>query len=160
MMPDGAETLAEPEEEGDDQYQFMFMQAKFSAMRLEIDQKLAGDSIKTIEKDVPRTDRKGDWNIEWLHDILVTYAVFHPEVGYAQGMNDVLSMILAVMDHEADAYWCFTNYLATIQADFMAKGMMDKLEALRDLLKFMDPEVYSHFEAIDAGDMVLSLIHI
>ena len=26
------------------------------------------------------------------------------QVGYAQGMNDVLSMILAVMDHEADAY--------------------------------------------------------
>jgi len=25
------------------------------------------------------------------------------QVGYAQGMNDVLSMILAVMDHEADA---------------------------------------------------------
>ena len=42
-------------------------------------------------------------------------------------MNDVLSMILAVMDHEADAYWCFRNFLAKIQEDFMAKGMIDKL---------------------------------
>ena len=69
-------------------------------------------------------------------------------------MNDVLSMILAVMDHEADAYWCFRNFLATIQEDFMAKGMMDKLEKLRDLFSFMDPEVYKHFESVDGGDMV------
>lgn len=69
---------------------------------------------RAIAKDVPRTDRKGDYfrddmphRLQWLNDILVTYAVFHPAVGYAQGMNDVLSMILAVMDHEADAYWCF-----------------------------------------------------
>ncbi len=83
---------------------------------------------------MPRTDRKGSYfsddkphRLQWLNDILVTYAVFHPEVGYAQGMNDVLSMILAVMDHEADAYWCFQNYLSTIQEDFMTKGMMEKL---------------------------------
>lgn len=65
---------------------------------------------KTIRKDVPRTDRqtdyyKGDDNehLQWLHDILVTFAVFEQDVGYAQGMNDVLSMILFVMDNEVRA---------------------------------------------------------
>lgn len=76
------------------------------------------------------------------------------QVGYAQGMNDVLSMILAVTDHEADAYWCLTNYLDKIQADFMAVGMMDKLEQLKELLAVMDAEVVAHLESIDAGDMV------
>lgn len=148
-------------DEDDDQYQFMFIQAKVNAMRTPFDEEAAQASIKTIEKDVPRTDRKGNYfsddqphRLQWLHDILVTYAVYHPTVGYAQGMNDVLSMILAVMDHEADAYWCFRNYLETIQADFMAKGMMDKLEHLRELLAFMDPEILKHFNSIDAGDMV------
>lgn len=46
---------------------------------------------------------------------------------FIQGMNDVLSMILMVMDDEANAYSCFANYMATIQADFMATGMMRKL---------------------------------
>ena len=147
--------------EGDDQYVFMFMQAQVAAMRTEIDEDEAEKSIKTIKKDVPRTDRKGGYFIDefphrmkWLHDILVTYAVFHPSVGYAQGMNDVLSMILAVTDHEADAYWCLTNYLDKIQADFMAVGMMAKLEQLKDLLTVMDTEVVAHLESIDAGDMV------
>ena len=36
----------------------------------------------------------------------------------------------------------------------MAKGMMDKLEKLRDLLEVMDPEVFQHFQDNDAGDMV------
>jgi len=153
--------MMDPAQEEDDQYQFMFIQAQVNAMRYDIDEKEAHAAIKTIEKDVPRTDRKGNYfcddhpeRLVWLRDILITYAVFHPTVGYAQGMNDVLSMILAVMDHEADAYWCFRNFLATIQEDFMAKGMMDKLEKLRDLFSFMDPEVYKHFESVDGGDMV------
>ena len=90
---------------GDDQYIFMAMQAQVAAGRHVIDEKSCDASIKTIKKDVPRTDRKGGYfcdeephRLKWLHDILVTYAVMHPKVGYAQGMNDVLSMILAVMD--------------------------------------------------------------
>lgn len=87
-----------------------------------------------IKKDVPRTDRssayfQGENNVhlEWLSDVLTTYALNHQDVGYAQGMNDLLSMILSVTDHEADAYWCFTKYMETIQADFMAEGMMEKM---------------------------------
>eukprot|EP00039_Didymoeca_costata_P028524 m.21341 g.21341 ORF g.21341 m.21341 type:complete len:474 (+) comp7116_c0_seq1:153-1574(+) len=161
MEEDDSEHLPDPEHEHDDQYEFMFIQAKVTAMRTAIDENAARASIKTIEKDVPRTDRKGNYfsddqphRLKWLNDILVTYAVYQPQVGYAQGMNDVLSMILAVMDHEADAYWCFRNYLETIQADFMAKGMMEKLESLRELLAFMDPDILEHFQKIDAGDMV------
>jgi hypothetical protein len=41
-----------------------------------------------------------------------------------------------------------------VQADFMAKGMMDKLEKLHELLVIMDPDVVAHFKAIDADDMV------
>jgi len=139
----------------------MAMQAQVAAGRHVIDEKSCEASIKTIKKDVPRTDRKGGYfcddephRLKWLHDILVTYAVMHPKVGYAQGMNDVLSMILAVMDHEADAYWCLTKYLDNIQADFMAVGMMDKLEQLKELLTIMDPNIVAHFESTDAGDMV------
>lgn len=28
---------------------------------------------------------------------------------------------------KGDSYWCFTKYMETIQADFMAVGMMNKL---------------------------------
>jgi hypothetical protein len=49
------------------------------------------------------------------------------KVGYAQGMNDILSMILAVIDHEADAYWCFKFYMLTVSDDFQMQGMVDHI---------------------------------
>ena len=61
---------------------------------------------------------------EWSSADVVPVA---SQVGYAQGMNDVLSMVLDVLDSEATAYTCFAKYLETIQADFMAHGMMEKL---------------------------------
>ena len=53
--------MMDPAQEEDDQYQFMFIQAQVNAMRYDIDEKEAHAAIKTIEKDVPRTDRKGNY---------------------------------------------------------------------------------------------------
>eukprot|EP00043_Microstomoeca_roanoka_P008235 m.79469 g.79469 ORF g.79469 m.79469 type:complete len:397 (-) comp14157_c0_seq2:318-1508(-) len=144
----------------DPEDQFAYIQAKITAMGCHIDEDKARDSLRTIVKDVPRTDRetdyfKGDDNIhlQWLHDILVTYATFHQEVGYVQGMNDVLSIILSVIDHEADAYWCFAQYLETVQGDFMATGMVQNLRTLEELVSIMDPELRQHLISIDAAEM-------
>ncbi len=68
-------------------------------------------------------------HLQWLHDILATYAVFHPLVGYVQGMNDILAMILCVLDHEADAYCAFARLMDGISHDFLAEGMLHKVHA-------------------------------
>lgn len=31
--------------------------------------------------------------------------------GYVQGMSDLLSPILYVMENEVDAFWCFVNFM-------------------------------------------------
>lgn len=31
--------------------------------------------------------------------------------GYVQGMSDLLSPILEVMENEVDAFWCFVGYM-------------------------------------------------
>jgi hypothetical protein len=75
-----------------------------------------------IEKDVCRTDRtlpffEGDDNpnLVKLSDILLTYSMFNFDLGYVQGMNDLLSVILIEMDgNEVDSFWCFkvrTHYV-------------------------------------------------
>jgi hypothetical protein len=87
-------------------------------------------------------------------------------------MNDVLAMILNVMDHEADAYWCFATYLDTIQSDFMAKGMVSKIGTLpvwlclcaeltrpravrlKKLVSFLEEDLMEHLIAVDAGEMI------
>eukprot|EP00051_Salpingoeca_urceolata_P012803 m.159259 g.159259 ORF g.159259 m.159259 type:complete len:446 (+) comp17606_c0_seq19:351-1688(+) len=145
----------------DPEDQFEYIQAKLSAMRHEIDVDAANAVIKAIQKDVPRTDRtieyfRGDSpeHLQWLNDILVTFAIFNPEIGYAQGMNDVLSMILVVMDNEAEAFSCFLAFMKQFCDEFTADGMMKKLDGLIELLGFMDPQMFSHLQAIDAGDLV------
>ena len=125
---------------------------------------------------IPRGD--DNEHLQWLQDILITYACFQPEVGYAQGMNDVLSMMLVVLDDEvsgaghgvpdgclsgwltpvyclqATAYLCFKKHMARLQQEITSEGMVDKLDGLKQLLLFMNPDLHDHFQAVDTGDMV------
>ena len=49
----------------------------------------------------------------FAHDrnILLNYATFNPEVGYNQGMSDLLASVLAVVQDEVDAFWCFVGLM-------------------------------------------------
>ena len=35
----------------------------------------------------------------------------HPTYGYTQGMSDLLAPVLAEVQNEADAYWCFVGLM-------------------------------------------------
>ncbi|XP_028678263.1 TBC1 domain family member 15 [Erpetoichthys calabaricus] len=109
------------------------------------------EAIRIIDKDVPRTERdlpyfvgEGSANLLVLRDILITFAAFHPDVSYAQGMNDLCSRFLEVLDSEVDAYWCFASYMEKFSSDFKADGMCRKIELEAQLLKELDPLLYAH----------------
>lgn len=60
-----------------------------------------------IEKDVKRTDRTQEYfagddnpNLGMLQDILMTYVMYNFDLGYVQGMSDLLAPILAVINTE------------------------------------------------------------
>jgi len=70
------------------------------------------------EKDVNRTDRtlpyfagENNVNLQLLSDILMTYVMYNFDLGYVQGMSDLLSPILFVMSDEVDAFWCFVGFM-------------------------------------------------
>ncbi len=46
-----------------------------------------------------------------FRNILLNYAVANPWMGYTQGMSDLLAPVLAEVQHEVDAYWCFTGLM-------------------------------------------------
>lgn len=68
------------------------------------------------------------WDIEWYGFISLS------DVGYVQGMNDILSRFLIVLGSEAEAYWCFVNYMETVKRDFLDDGMLDKISKFTLLL--------------------------
>lgn len=55
---------------------------------------------------------------------------FLPEIGYAQGMNDILARFLVVTDSEVDSYWMFCSYMEKKKVDFLEDTMLCKISML------------------------------
>lgn len=71
-----------------------------------------------IEKDVKRTDRTYEFfagddnpNLATLQQILMTYVMYNFDLGYVQGMSDLLAPILCLVQHQADSFWCFVGFM-------------------------------------------------
>ncbi|XP_011704194.1 PREDICTED: TBC1 domain family member 15 [Wasmannia auropunctata] len=115
-----------------------------------------------IEKDVNRTDRThpyyaGDNNphLEQLYDILMTYVMYNFDLGYVQGMSDLLSPILFLMDNEVDAFWCFVGFMDKVSTNFEMdqKGMKAQLCQLYTLLCTTEPQLAYYLNRHDSGNM-------
>eukprot|EP00123_Amoebidium_parasiticum_P004037 comp15337_c0_seq1/m.12189 comp15337_c0_seq1/g.12189 ORF comp15337_c0_seq1/g.12189 comp15337_c0_seq1/m.12189 type:complete len:1061 (-) comp15337_c0_seq1:614-3796(-) len=118
-----------------------------------------------IEKDVVRTDRKttfykgdGNSNLATMVDILHTYLVYHPEMGYVQGMSDLLAPILAVIGDESDAFWCFVGYMTMMKSVYMVddQGMQAHIQRLHQLLEAFDPDLRSFIDHQGVSHMFFS----
>lgn len=111
-----------------------------------------------IEKDVVRTDRSlpyyaGDDNpnLDRLRDILLTYSFYNFDLGYCQGMSDLLSPILFVMEDESEAFWCFVALMERLGPNFDRdqNGMHSQLLALSKLVEILDSPLHNYFKQAD-----------
>ncbi|GLH12187.1 TBC1 domain family member 15 [Gryllus bimaculatus] len=107
-----------------------------------------------IEKDAKRTDRtieffagENNSNLQVLSDILMTYVMYNFDLGYVQGMSDLLSPILCLMTNEADAFWCFVGFMNRVS------GIKCQLNELQTLLSVVNPELTSYIRHHDSGNM-------
>ncbi|CAK9872932.1 unnamed protein product [Sphagnum jensenii] len=108
-----------------------------------------------VEKDVVRTDRMlpfydGDDNpnVELLRNILVTYSFYNFDLGYCQGMSDLLSPILYVMEDESEAFWCFAALMERMAPNFHRdqNGMHSQLLAISKLVQLLDNPLHDYFK--------------
>ncbi|XP_057692288.1 TBC1 domain family member 15 isoform X2 [Corythoichthys intestinalis] len=136
-----------------------------------------------IEKDVERTDRSNPFyqgtdnpGLVLLHDILMTYCMYDFDLGYVQGMSDLLSPIVFVLESEADAFWCFVSFMEQLVSGRRARptgaalfflprspllqhrnfeeqmqGMKAQLIQLSSLLRLLDPSFCNYLESQDSG---------
>uniref|UniRef100_H3C9I9 Rab-GAP TBC domain-containing protein n=1 Tax=Tetraodon nigroviridis TaxID=99883 RepID=H3C9I9_TETNG len=101
-----------------DEYYRMKLQWKSISEEQERRNSRLRDYRSLIEKDVNRTDRTTCFyegvdnpHLGLLQDVLMTYCMYDFDLGYVQGMSDLLSPILFVMDNEVDAFWCFVSFM-------------------------------------------------
>jgi len=67
-------------------------------------------------------------------------------LGYVQGMNDLLSPILIIMEDEVDGFWCFVGLMERMQEYFHMDQLHIKrqLTNLHTLLQFIDAELANY----------------
>lgn len=116
-----------------------------------------------IEKDVVRTDRTWPFfeaddspHLQQLHRILLTYSFFNFDIGYVQGMNDLVSVLLIVMHgNELEAYWCFKGLMDRMMDNFKKDqiGIHSQLTQLARIVQYLDPPLYAHLVARRATNM-------
>ncbi|XP_007507734.1 TBC1 domain family member 25 isoform X1 [Monodelphis domestica] len=140
---------------------------EYNQLKSEWQQRTSTEDLEFIRsnvlKDVLRTDRAHPYyagpednpHLLALHDLLTTYAVTHPQISYCQGMSDIASPILAVMDNEGHAFICFCGIMKRLEANFRLDGeaMSVKFSHLKLLLQYSDPEFYSYLLSTGADDL-------
>ena len=96
-------------------------------------------------------------NIEKLVNITAVYTIEHEEVSYTQGMTDLLSPILYVMEREDDAYVVFSAMVQRIAENFgtWCEGTLKKVERLRHLCSVLDPELSAYLKDIEEDAFAL-----
>ncbi len=149
--------------------------------------------IRAVEKDVHRTDRTiplfagedtphpdpnspfaevgTNVHLEQMKDMLLTYNEYNKDLGYVQGMSDLLAPIYAVMQDDAIAFWAFVHFMhrmvglkcldrlvrtATLttskERNFLRdqSGMRQQLVTLDHLVQLLDPKLYLHLQSADS----------
>ncbi|RRT43869.1 hypothetical protein B296_00045469 [Ensete ventricosum] len=86
--------------------------------------------------------------------VLEAYALHDPEIGYCQGMSDLLSPILAVMEVDDEAFWCFVGFMKRARDNFRVDqaGIRRQLQVVSKLIRLHDADLYQHLEKLQAED--------
>ncbi|OTB07729.1 hypothetical protein M426DRAFT_53251 [Hypoxylon sp. CI-4A] len=112
----------------------------------------AGEDIPHPDPDSPFAEAGTNVHMEQMKDMLLTYNEYNRDLGYVQGMSDLLAPIYAIMQDDAIAFWGFQRFMERMERNFLRdqSGMRNQLLTLDHLVQFMDPKLYAHLQSADS----------
>ncbi|XP_019193853.1 PREDICTED: small G protein signaling modulator 1-like isoform X2 [Ipomoea nil] len=122
-------------------------------------------TLHQIGLDVFRTDRtlifyEKQENLAKLWDILAVYAWFDKDIGYCQGMSDLCSPMIILLEDEGDAFWCFQHLMRRLRGNFKCTersvGVEMQLSNLATVTQVIDPKLHKHLETLGGGDYLFA----
>lgn len=122
-------------------------------------------TLHQIGLDVVRTDRtlvfyEKQENLSKLWDILAVYAWIDKDVGYCQGMSDLCSPMIMLLEDEGDAFWCFERLMRRLRGNFRCTdnsvGVETQLSNLAAITQVIDPKLHQHLETLGGGDYLFA----
>ncbi|KAK8191044.1 rab-GTPase-TBC domain-containing protein [Phyllosticta capitalensis] len=96
-----------------------------------------------------------DWKegpLAKMREMLLNYNEYNKDLGYVQGMSDLLAPIYVVMVDERFAFWLFVGFMERMERNFLRdqSGMRLQLLTLDQLVQLMDPTLYLHLQKLDS----------
>ncbi|XP_057798144.1 rab GTPase-activating protein 22-like isoform X3 [Salvia miltiorrhiza] len=77
------------------------------------------------------------------------------------GMNDICSPMVILIEHEADAFWCFERAMRRLRENFRcttsAMGVQSQLGTLSQIIRAIDPKLHQHLEELDGGEYLFAI---
>ncbi|KAI4908900.1 hypothetical protein J4E90_008637 [Alternaria incomplexa] len=112
----------------------------------------AGEDIPHPDPDSPFAETGTNVHLEQMKDMLLTYNEYNKDLGYVQGMSDLLAPIYAVMQDDAVAFWGFVGFMERMERNFLRdqSGMRKQLTTLDHLVQLMDPKLYLHLQSAES----------
>ncbi|PPS07418.1 hypothetical protein GOBAR_AA13227 [Gossypium barbadense] len=99
-------------------------------------------------------------NLSKLQDILSVYAWIDIDVGYCQGMSDLCSPMIILLENEADAFWCFERLMRRLRGNFQCTetfvGVQTQLSNLATVTQVIDPKLHQHLETLGGGNYLFA----
>lgn len=76
--------------------------------------------------------------------------IYDPDLGYCQGMSDLLSPIVSVIEDDYEAFWCFVGFMKKVRHNFRLDvlAINESTVATADChFHFSHPCIYFEFPA-------------
>lgn len=127
----------------------------YSPSQALVSEEKAQQSAAAVElKDFDHMDPCMIYHAARLVAILEAYAIYDPEIGYCQGMSDLLSPILAIIEDDHEAFWCFVGFMRKARHNFRLDemGIRRQLKLVSKIIQSKDSHLYRHLEKLQAED--------
>lgn len=111
-----------------------------------------GEDIPHPDPSSPFAEVGTNVHLEQMKEMLLTYNEYNKDLGYVQGMSDLLAPIYAVIQDDAVAFWGFQKFMERMERNFLRdqSGMRNQLLTLDQLVQFMDPVLWNHLQKADS----------
>lgn len=90
-----------------------------------------------------------------MREILLTYNEYNVNLGYVQGMTDLLSPLYVKIRDESLTFWAFTKFMDRMERNFVRdqSGMKKQMITLNELVQFMLPDLFKHLDKCESTDL-------
>ncbi|KAJ3682149.1 hypothetical protein LUZ60_014722 [Juncus effusus] len=127
----------------------------FSPSQADISSEIAIQSANSVNlQDYDHLEPHRIFHASRLVKILEAYALYDPTIGYCQGMSDLLSPIITIIESDYQAFSCFIGFMKKARNNFRLDeiGIRRQLNLVSKIIKFKDISLFKHLEKLQAED--------